>query len=332
MKKLYTKAKSKRFFKTKARKRKRKNRKYTPGHYLYSDPTPKKKSKTIVSLNAPLAFSFIENTDGMLIFFQEAKDILSKNDIKFDLKDIEILTIDSISVFIALIKDRKFSNKNLVVGNSPRLIELKELFIQSGFYEFVKSKISTPVVLNSTLIHKVTKNKVEPTIAKKVCLMGIKHSFGNENIFDPLYDVIIEIMQNTNNHAGNKRGEYNWWMQVYNDPITSVSKYTFLDLGVGIFESLPARNHKDLLLKAIKFQHNADLVWPLFNGEIKSRTGKLERGKGIPQVFESSKDENFTRFILISNNVYVNLKTMEILKLNNSFNGTFFYWELANTK
>src|SRR5690606_5340458 len=106
------------------------------------------------------------------------------------------------------------------------------------------------------------------------------------------------------------------------------SKYTFLDLGVGIFESLPALSFKQKVATKLGLSHNVDLVQPLFNGEIKSRTGRPERGNGIPQVYESSKDKAFSKFVLITNDVFVNMKNLETKKLKNNFNGTLFYWEL----
>jgi hypothetical protein len=169
---------------------------------------------------------------------------------------------------------------------------------------------------------------VEPKIAKDACLIGLKHSLDSDEIFDPMYDILIEIMQNTNNHAGQTRGQYDWWLHIYNDPTTKISKYTFLDLGVGIFDSIPALNFKNTITKAVGFTNNTNLVKPLFNGEIKSRTAKPERGKGIPQVYESSKHESFNKFIMISNDVYVDMKNLNTKKLNNNFSGTLFYWEL----
>ena len=56
---------------------------------------------------------------------------------------------------------------------------------------------------------------------------------------------------------------------------------------------------------------NIDLVDKLVEGEIKSSTGRLDRGKGIPQIFELSKDKLFKDFYMLSNDVLVNAKTMK---------------------
>lgn len=75
---------------------------------------------------------------------------------------------------------------------------------------------------------------------------------------------------------------------------------------------------------------NLDLVDKLFAGEIKSRTSRPERGKGIPQIYECAQDCVFNKFILISNDVYANLKTHEYHLLRTKFDGTLFYWEIDN--
>jgi hypothetical protein len=138
-------------------------------------------------------------------------------------------------------------------------------------------------------------------------------------------------MQNTNNHAGNEKGMYDWWMHIYNVPDTNKSIYTFLDLGVGIFESLPVKNWIIKIFKVLGFQSsNIELIKELFAGEIKSRTGRADRGKGLPQVMELSQDPAFSKFVLITNNIYADLKNKSYRELDGYFSGTLFYWILEN--
>ncbi len=314
---------AKRSFKAIKNKRKRKNKSYIPNKI-----TEIAERKPLENIVAPEEFSLINNTEKVLEYFQLARNYLNLGyPIRFDISEIKTLTSDAIILQIARIKDEKFHNKTYITGNAPNNPELKKLFLESGFYNYVNTKGNKPNG-KDTLIHKITKNKVEPQIAKEACIIGLRHVFQNEDIFDPMFDILIEIMQNTNNHAGETRGEYDWWLHIYNDPDTGTSKYTFLDLGFGIFESIPAQNFKRKLSKAIGLTNNTDLVKPLFNGEIKSRTARPERGKGIPQVYESSQDKSFNEFIMISNNVHVNLKNLKTTKLNYNFSGTLFYWEL----
>lgn len=293
----------------------------------------KKRNSPFKNIKAPENFSLINNTEQTIEYFAKAHEELKmRHPVNFDISNIYTLTTDAIAVQIAKIKDVRFHFKSGIMGNEPKDTNLKKLFQQSGFYEYVNSSIYRPTSSNKLLIHKITKNKVEPKLAKEACLLGIRHTFKNEEIFEPLYDIIIEIMQNANNHAGKTKGIYDWWLHVYNHPDSSKTSYTFLDLGVGIFESLPVQTFKRNVLEFVGLKSNLDLVGKLFAGEIKSRTSRPERGKGIPQVFECSQDIAFEKFILISNNIYADLKTQNYKLLKNNFDGTLFYWELVDNK
>tara|TARA_B100001287_G_scaffold69292_1_gene57020 strand:+ start:663 stop:1673 length:1011 start_codon:yes stop_codon:yes gene_type:complete len=308
--------------------RKRKNKKFEPHRSIGGTYKSKKERKPVQNIEAPKEFSLINNTEEVLEYFKRARYFLQQGyPIRFDISGVSTLTPDAIALQIARIKDRHFHKNSGIMGNSPNDPELRNLFDQSGFYNHVNSNGFKPEI-KDILIHKVTKNKVEPKLAKEACLVGLKHTFQSEEIFDPMFDILIEIMQNTNNHAGEIRGEYDWWLHIFNDPETNISKYTFLDLGVGIFDSIPAKSFKNKIGKTLGLTHNVNLVKPLFNGEIKSRTARPERGRGIPQVYESSQDEKFGKFIMISNDVYVDMRTLKTQKLTNNFSGTLFYWEL----
>lgn len=280
---------------------------------------------------APEDFSIINNTENTLAYFDYIQFLLHNgNPVMFDISKIKTLTTDAIAVLLAKIQDKKFHKNNDIYGTEPEDENLKKLFTQSGFYDHVLVRQITPKNDKKILIHKETNNRVEPDIAKDACLLGLRHTFKNEEIFEPLYDILIEAMQNTNNHAGLERGKYDWWLHVYNHPDSNITSYTFLDLGVGIFESLPVKTYKREFFENLNLASNLDLVPRLFAGEIKSRTARPERGKGVPQIYECSQDPTFSKFILISNDIFADMKSKEYKILKNKFNGTLFYWEINN--
>ncbi len=214
-----------------------------------------KNPSNFTNLKAPNDFSLISKTESVLDYFNLAeKTINSRNQIIFDISDISNLTPDAIALLIAKINQRQFHKGIRIIGNAPKNEQLKNIFVQSGFYHYVNSK--APEINNKTnlLLHKKTNHKVEPAIAKQACLIGVRHTFGNDEIYEPLYDVLIEAMQNTNNHAGlDKKGIYDWWLYVFNDPKSKITSYSFLDLGVGIFESLPVKNWRRILLQMLNW-------------------------------------------------------------------------------
>lgn len=289
--------------------------------------TPKKPDH-YETLIAPEIFSLIGNPEGVLSYLEQIRlQMLNRNQVFLDKTQITKLTPDALMILVASLNDEWFTRGIRFKGNSPKDEKLKELFLQSGFFEHVRSLIPK-VKSRNLMLHRISRRKVKPSLVKEVCLIGVNHTFGNQNIFEPLYEMIIECMSNTNFHAGlEKQGKYEWWLYVYENPANKVTSYSFLDLGVGIFESIPVRDYVKFT-QFIKLSSNVDLVDDLVNGKIKSRTLATNRGKGIPQIYRHSKHKNIKNFKIISNNVFADFDTANYHKLKNQFRGTFLYWEL----
>jgi hypothetical protein len=179
----------------------------------------------------------------------------------------------------------------------------------------------------------VTDNKVETNIAKNCCKSLFKKlDLKYYDDLEPLYDILIEAMQNTNNHAAaGKNIEYDWWLYEFEDTQDSLMHFTFLDIGVGVFESLPVKKYIIDVLKLLEIKSNLDLVDDLLEGKIKSRTNKPERGKGIPQIFDLSKDNLYKDFYILSNDILIDTKTGDRRQLNSPFYGTLYYWTIPLT-
>ena len=74
---------------------------------------------------------------------------------------------------------------------------------------------------------------------------------------------------------------------------------------------------------------NIEILPRLLAGEIASRTGKPERGKGIPRIFERATGGTFSRFVMISNDVSADLLAGDYRYLKVPFNGTVFSFDIA---
>ena len=279
---------------------------------------------------APQNLSFINNTEEVLAFFSKANIHFSKRrQVEFDLSNIEFLTPETIALFLAKIKDKNFTRGINWKGHGPNNPYLFKILKDSGFYNFVSSSVTVPNDSSNILINKITKNKVENNIARELCIKAVKNTFNNEKKFRPIYEILIECMANTNNHASLEGEEkYNWWIFEYFDTLTNITSFTFLDLGVGIFNSIPVRNFfRDIGVK-LGLTSNVDLVDKLLAGEISSKTGKQERGKGMPLIYNRSQNSHIRKFHIISNDVHANLESGVYKKLNYNFAGTMLYWEL----
>lgn len=293
-------------------------------------------SKEYLEQEVPNNFSFIDNTNEVLGYFMKCKLLLhNKEKIQCDLSHITALSSDAIALLAACANDETFlGKKGRIRGNAPTNPELLKLFIESGFYNHVKSMkiLKSAHKSDSNFFHQESNYQVQSDIAKKACILGTNHVFGSDKPFPDLYEMLIEAMSNTNNHASNNLGtnQFKWWLYTYNAP-NGHTMYTFIDLGVGIFDSIPVQTFKKIM-KFVGLKHNKDLVQDLLDGKIKSRE-KIDnniRGKGIPQIAANSSSQYFSRAYIISNDVKINLKdkTAEVLEYN--FSGTMLFWELIN--
>lgn len=282
---------------------------------------------------SPDNLSLVDNTNAVIEYINDCKVLLHKKEkVVMDIENVQNLSPDAIALLAACANDANYSGKyGKLSGNAPKEPRLLKLFAESGFYKFVSSsKLMKSVQKQEVnLLHKESHFQVQPEIAKEACLYGTKHVFSSTEPFSDLYEMIIEAMSNTNNHANKKHeGTTKWWLYTYNDP-NGKTCYSFIDLGVGIFDSLPVNRYKKLT-NWIGISHNVDLVQDLLDGKIKSREiiDNDLRGKGIPQIARNSQQDVFGRAYIISNDVKINLKTRDAEKLKSNFQGTCLYWEL----
>jgi len=292
----------------------------------------KHKKAPYIDHKAPENFSFINNTDEVLEYFNKAKTIFhNKENVNFDISDVTQMTPDTIALLVASVNNSKFIKTGNSKGNAPKDDELRKIFTESGFGEYVSSS-GFRGSKSGNLLHKEVNKKVVPKIAKNSCILGLEHVFKEIKPFPPLYEILIECMSNTHNHANlNIQGECKWWLYVYNNPKTKTTSYSFLDLGVGIFESTHIKNYITKILKIIGAYQNIDLVDDLLKGKIHSRIeiDRELRGKGIPQIVNHSKNTCFRNFFIITNNVKIDLTNRINTTLKQDFNGTFFHFELV---
>ncbi|MCK9445277.1 hypothetical protein M0Q50_00105 [bacterium] len=289
--------------------------------------------KLPTSIIAPSNFSLIENAEEVLEYFKKANKLLCKGEnVELDVSNVKQLTPPTLLLLVASINDHDFTQESIVSGNAPKKPELLKLFTESGFYDHVKTngKFKSS---KENLLNKQVDKIVVSEIVKEASIIGIKHVFNRETPFEPLYEVLLECMSNTNHHADLKhKGKCRWWLYTYNIPNKKITSYSFMDLGVGIFKSAVVKNYLKKYTKGTFLYPNIKLVDDLLSGKIQSRIEKDNeiRGKGIPQIVNNSKRREFKSFYIITNDVIIDLKTGNRKQLKNGLRGTFFYWEIQN--
>jgi len=299
----------------------------------------KKNSKTNwKKITFPPRVKLIEEPNETLAYFNQAYNYYKKgHNVDFDLSNIVQFSPESIAVLAASIASFQFTNRMGSRGNMPKNYILRKVFQDSGFFEHVNVLDKNFRAISKTsahLLHKVTNDKVVTGVAKDTCsymLPKINAQYIDD--LEPLYVILIEAMQNTNNHASGKTEiEYDWWLYRYLDKNKGIIHFTFLDIGVGVFKSLPVMNFIRKLSNTANITSNLDLVDELLSGKIKSRTKRKDRGKGIPQIYDQSKDNMFKEFYILSNDILIDTKKDTKIKLNEEFYGTLYYWTMEIKK
>ena len=148
---------------------------------------------------------------------------------------------------------------------------------------------------------------------------------------------LLELMLNTNNHADTMRqGEKHWWLSVNHRKKEKIVSFSFVDFGVGIFNSLNNKKEgskffgwAEKLEKKFTYGNNADILSLILKGELhKTVTGKHYRGHGLPGINDVLKRNQISKLHIITNNVYADVESGNFRTLPKDFDGTFIYWEL----
>lgn len=143
-------------------------------------------------------------------------------------------------------------------------------------------------------------------------------------------------MQNTNNHASRNAGEKYWWLSVSKANNPKRICFSFIDYGMGIFESLATKGTEDKFfgwfdkMKQICLpERHHQVLNKMMTGEFhRTVTGKSYRGKGIPGIYKQIERNAITRLITISNDAFANATAGDFHHLEHPLSGTFVYWEV----
>ena len=292
---------------------------------------------------APKVFSLRTNPIEVIDYFSEAREALQNGyPCYFDLSHIIEMGPETLTFSCAVFSDENFQQGNAIQGNVPKDKQLKKMFHEAGFYNFVhpKRRVNYSHDLTGT-IHRFKRKQVEPETAGEICKSAMQHTYSET---DPknqkFYRILIECMANTHNHSayGESKPSYYWWLLGYKEPQTKVTKFCFLDLGVGVFGSLEQK-YKDgqlaeYIKKVFKPNRNKETLREIFAGERKTSTFNQEgRGQGLNYIYKLAKsDKHIRNFTLLSNNIMAKIahrKTDRIEVLKSDFRGTMYYWEIV---
>lgn len=293
-------------------------------------------------IKAPSNLSLIDNPEDTIRFIEEInKYYVKKRRIFIDLEFVENIGHGAIVVLLSKMVQFKANNIKFN-GNFPRNSKSKSMLRRSGFFdnlyrEFnVQDEYELAPIDNSIYTH--AQKTVNSILTDSIIRKSTTSIWGEEKRCLGLQRVFLELMQNTNNHASfNYNGEKHWWMSINYKKTENKVCFSFLDFGVGIFESLSNKKEGatfygvlDKIISLFKPNDNSEILKLLLSGEIhKTASKKYYRGKGLPGIYNACNKNEIKNLKIISNNAYADTSCDLYKNLKCNFTGTFVYWELT---
>ena len=320
----------------KAQRRCRKNRKRKILKHLVK--ASKQTRYKYFTLRAPKVLSVFEDTENTVSFFSSVLDTVQrctfKSTLYFDLSMVEEITPDAIMYLISLIKNLRRIRTLQVkcMGNFPKNKEAKKMIIESGFYDFMGSSYSKKVKFNKKHMQICSGMHADGKLASSICDFVIVTYQVNRKRTKRLYPIIIELMTNTYQHAyelETKSLMINYWY-IFAEAKNGYVHFVFLDTGVGI----PRTIYRKLKEKIKDFLYSDESLYlkSVLEGEFRSETKQENRGKGLPGIYEDIQNNEIQNLNIISckGKCYVDSKSkrIETKRLDNSFEGTLFSWDI----
>ncbi len=299
----------------------------------------RRKFKSFTEIKAPHNFSLVEQPEETIKFIKKVKKHYDNNKKVFVcFKDVGHIGYDALVLLLSILI--RFKAKGLKFnGDFPLNEEAKGILLASGFFDYlyktIKEEDRYALIKKGTIATHAYK-KVDPELTSELISDATKTIWKEKRRCQGVQRSLIELMHNTNNHAALTEGEKHWFLSVQHREKEGVVSFSFVDFGVGIFESLNKKGKdskwydwQNVLGKLFTFDNNKELLKLILNGSLhKTVTGKVYRGKGLPGIYEAFKRNHFKKLHIISNDVFADIENNRFLSLKNSFSGTFVYWEL----
>lgn len=309
---------------------------YAQNMYIYEQRNIRKSLPTS-EFKAPSNFSFKNACEATATFFET---IINKRDsskegavIRIDFSDVSKLSVDALMYLIAVMYDTYNGDKKNIIftGNMPSHEDAAKIFNRSGFANYVnmqKDEIR-PTSNNIKISNGVT---TDVELAGKIC----KYIHANSNLTRidtiPLYNLIIELMNNTIHHAygdgySSDYSKNSWYL--FSEKRDNRVVFVFLDTGLGI----PKTVYKKWQEKINFAIQDSFLIKSALEGENRTVTKLKNRGKGLPQILECCRSGLIDNAYVYSGNGYCTINKendgiIQTKEMQNEIFGTLFSWEV----
>lgn len=295
--------------------------------------------------NVPKVFSIINNPEETIAFLNHiiksvegVRQLYKTKGSNFtrlffiNMKNIEIISSDALMYLLTIIGNTRGTKILPIIwkGNLPDKITVKEYVKKSGYLKYMKTSIENVIETDNNIQIKhgigYTYGNEKTDIRKEIIDFTCEKLKKDKAKINFLMTMLTEMITNISDHAYQKEGlfKHEWYTFVNNleDRIT----YTFMDNGLGI----PTTIRKSIKEQIIEF-FNAETEYKYIETAVcgvkkRSETGLIERGNGLPEIYDQFVSPNIQNYAIISNKAFFGEKIKR--DLSETLEGTIFYWEI----
>ena len=286
--------------------------------------------------NAPKDFSIIGNHEKVISFCNDLRNDYRKHHRVFvNLEKVTSVTNESLSLLVSNMMLFQQSNIDFN-GNFPIDEKSRLIVVKSGFLETLYKKKSSINRVNST-IYTHSSKRSNSELIEALIDSSSKFLWGQSCDCDGVYNALIELMLNTFEHGNEIEGKQKWWVTVTKDEDNQRVTFSFLDYGRGIIKTLRDVQHKHHsgIVEKILYRignitnSSAVLLKEVVEGALViSEKEDSQYGNGLHSIYSDMLDHLLDNVIIITNNVYADLKNNIYQMMNVSFHGTFISFEI----
>lgn len=298
----------------------------------------RKKYRNYRIRTAPEDFSIIDNSEQVISFINTLrKDYRNKRKVFVNMNEVTKVTNESLCLLLSnmmLFRERKIDFN----GNYPYDERAYKVVVESGFLEKLYNrrvkntinKVNSPIYTHSAY-------KSNADIADAIILSCSKFLWQTECNCSGVYNAFIELMANTIEHADEIEGKQKWWVTATKDEEKEKVTFSFVDYGRGIIKTLTnadQKRYKNIVerLLAKWTGDEAMLLKEVMEGALTlSEKDGVQYGNGLNSIYEDMVDDQLDNVVIISNNVFADVKNGKYRKMSESFPGTFICWEINKT-
>ena len=313
----------------------------------FKKPRAKFRTPTKISIEeynlveAPSNFSLVDNIEEVLGFIDKVRfQYNQKHPVFIRLENIT--TLGNGAILLLLANMIQFRSHGIQFnGNYPKDVNLKKKLEESGFfkhlYRAVIKRDDYSVGTPDSIIYTHAQKEVDAELADIIVEKASQVVWGEKRRCPGIQRLLIELMHNTNNHAGKKKGTKHWWLSSHKDETNKTVTISFMDFGRGIFDSLDNKQPgdifygwKDSFFSIFPFADTSEKIMKLIlEGELhKTCTEDYFRGKGLPGIYEAFKGGRIGKLKIITNRVYADVENNKYKLMNHNLHGTFFSCEI----